>query len=146
MLTIVLIILSILLIVISTSRFSLHPFLALLVACLFFGFCSGMAPETIIQTINIGFGETIGKIGIIIISGVIIGAFLEQSGGAYALASQVLRVVGREVAASKSLLVRFRRASSVCVFCVGGFLWWLFRGFPGVACCRWPVACAFVRC
>lgn len=96
MLTIVLIILSILLIVISTSRFSLHPFLALLVACLFFGFCSGMAPETIIQTINIGFGETIGKIGIIIISGVIIGAFLEQSGGAYALASQVLRVVGQK--------------------------------------------------
>ncbi len=94
--TIILIILSILLIVISTSRLSLHPFLALMVACLFFGFGSGMAPEAIIQTINAGFGETIGKIGIIIIAGIVIGAFLEQSGGAYALASQVLRVVGQK--------------------------------------------------
>ena len=96
MLTLVLILLSVLLIVITTTKLSVHPFLALILASLFFGLLSGMNLELIITTINQGFGETIGKIGIIIIAGIIIGVFLEQSGGAYALAAQVLKLVGRK--------------------------------------------------
>jgi GntP family gluconate:H+ symporter len=50
--------------------------------------------DELIGTINDGFGSTIGGIGIIIIAGLIIGTFLEKSGGAYALAHIVLRIIG----------------------------------------------------
>ena len=90
MLLIFLIILSVFLIVIATSKFRVHPFLALLFVALFFGLASGMPLPSIVQSINDGFGRTIGSIGIVIIAGVIIGTFLEQSGGAYAMASTIL--------------------------------------------------------
>ena len=48
----------------------------------------------IIENINGGFGGTIGNIGIIIVAGIIIGAFLENSGGAQTLANFVLKIVG----------------------------------------------------
>lgn len=120
MLTISLIIISILLIIILTTKVSLHPFLALLIACLFFGICSGMELEHVILTINEGFGETIGKIGIIIIAGVIIGAFLEHSGGAYALANQVLRLIGRKRVHTAMGIIGY--IVSVPVFADSGFI------------------------
>jgi len=49
--------------------------------------------DTIIKSINDGFGNTLGKIGIVIALGVIIGAFLEYSGGAYKLAEIVIRII-----------------------------------------------------
>lgn len=44
--------------------------------------------------INAGFGKTIGSIGIVIIAGIIIGTFLEKTGGAYRLANVMLKVLG----------------------------------------------------
>lgn len=120
MFTIILIILSILLIILLTTRLSLHPFLALLVACLFFGIFSGMKPEQIILTINEGFGDTVGKIGIIIIAGVIIGAFLEHSGGAYALASKVLNLVGKKRVHTAMGIIGY--IVSIPVFADSGFI------------------------
>jgi len=81
-------------IIVASTRFKLHPFLALLAACLLFGVFSGLPLDELIKTINDGFGGTIGNIGIIIIAGLIIGTFLEKSGGAYALANLVLRIIG----------------------------------------------------
>ena len=94
MLTILLILLSILFIILTTARLKLHPFLALLAASFLFGLFSGVPLEEIITTINNGFGGTIGSIGIVIIAGIIIGTFLEQSGGAYALANLALKLIG----------------------------------------------------
>lgn len=45
---------------------------------------------------NDGFGGTIGKIGPIILIGVLIGALLEQSGGAIALANRLLKWIGEK--------------------------------------------------
>ncbi|GAB3533627.1 GntP family permease [Pontibacter brevis] len=79
-----------------------------------------MPLETIVQSINAGFGETLGKIGLIIIFGVIIGAFLENSGGAYALAEKVLRIVGQKrVTAAMGIIGYF---VSIPVFADSGFL------------------------
>ncbi len=120
MITIVLISLSILLIILLTTRLSLHPFLALILACLFFGFVSGMPPEQVIQTINNGFGSTVGKIGIIIIAGTIIGAFLEHSGGAYALANRVLKIVGKKQVHTAMGIIGY--IVSIPVFADSGFI------------------------
>lgn len=91
-----LLVLSVVFIVILTTRLNVHPFLALLGAALLFALLAGMPFATIIQSINDGFGGTLGKIGLVIILGVIIGAFLEYSGGAFRLAEAVLQIIGRK--------------------------------------------------
>ena len=83
-------------IIYMTAKLKVHPFIALLLVAIFYGFLSGMSLENIISSINEGFGTTLGKIGLIIILGVIIGAFLENSGAAYAIAEKVLKVIGKK--------------------------------------------------
>lgn len=117
---IILLIVSVLLIVISTSRYRFHPFLALLFVALFFGLLSGMSLGSIVESINQGFGGTIGQIGIVIIAGVIIGTFLEESGGAYAMANRVLKITGKkQVPLTMSIIGYF---VSIPVFADSGFV------------------------
>jgi len=86
--------LSVGLIVLMTARWRIHPFIALLLVAILYGIFAGMPFQQIIASVNTGFGNTLGGIGMIIILGVIIGAFLEHSGGAYALAEKVLGFTG----------------------------------------------------
>jgi len=69
-------IVSVILIILLTARLKVHPFIALLLVALMYGFLSGMPSADIINSVNEGFGKTLGGIGLIIILGVIIGAFL----------------------------------------------------------------------
>ena len=117
---IILLILSILFIVISSVKFKLHPFLALLFASIGFGVFSGMPLSTIVESINGGFGNTIGYIGIVIVSGCIIGTFLEKSGGAYTLAEKVLKIVGEKHVPLVMSIIGF--VVSVPVFADSGFV------------------------
>jgi GntP family gluconate:H+ symporter len=96
MLVIIVLILCILFIVFSSTKFKIHPFLALLFASLGFGILSGMPLSQIVLSINNGFGSTLGYIGIVIVAGTIIGIFLELSGGAYTLADRILRIIGEK--------------------------------------------------
>jgi GntP family gluconate:H+ symporter len=89
-------ILSVLLIVFLTARLRLHPLLALIIASLFYAFVTGMPLETIVNSINDGFGGTLGKIGLIVVFGIIIGTFLEKSGAALTLAENVLKLTGKK--------------------------------------------------
>ncbi len=81
--------LSVVLIVLMTARWRIHPFIALLVVAILYGLAVGMPFQQIIASVNTGFSNTLGGVGMIIILGVIIGAFLEHSGGAYALAKKI---------------------------------------------------------
>ena len=76
MLTILIFLFCIIFIIVASTRFKVHPFLSLLAAAFLFGFLPGMPLEKIIESVNSGFGGTIGNIGIIIVAGIIIGAFL----------------------------------------------------------------------
>lgn len=112
--------LSVALIILLTTRLQVHPFLALFLVAVLYGFLTGMPLAAIVQSINEGFGETLGKIGLIIIFGVIIGVFLENSGGAYTLADKVLRMVGQKrVTAAMGIIGYF---VSIPVFADSGFL------------------------
>jgi GntP family gluconate:H+ symporter len=120
MFLIILLVVSVLLIVISTSRYRFHPFLALLFVAVFFGLFSGMPLNFIVESINTGFGGTIGQIGIVILAGVIIGTFLEESGGAYAMANRVLKITGKkQVPLTMSIIGYF---VSIPVFADSGFV------------------------
>ena len=93
---IIILILAIAFIVLSTAKFKLHPFLALILAALGYGLFSGMPLNGIVKSINNGFGNTVGSIGIVIIAGCIIGTFLEKSGGAYVMAKGVMKLTGEK--------------------------------------------------
>ncbi|WP_445383702.1 GntP family permease [Robiginitalea sp. IMCC43444] len=89
-----LLVLAVIVIIYLTTRLSLHPFLALFLVSIAYALAVGMPLEAIVLAINDGFGGTLGKIGLIIVLGIIIGAFLEHSGGARTLAERVLKWIG----------------------------------------------------
>ncbi len=118
---IVLLIISILFIILTTSRLKWHPFFALLMAALGFGLLSGtMKPVEVVSSINTGFGNTIGYIGIVILAGSIIGKFLEKTGGAYRIAHSALKLTGKKNVPLALGIVGY--IVSIPVFCDSAFI------------------------
>ncbi|MEN6578660.1 MAG: GntP family permease [Phycisphaerales bacterium] len=112
---------SIVFIIVTTTRFKLHPFLALLFAAFGYGIsCGTMSLPEVVTAVNTGFGGTIGDIGIVILAGAIIGVFLERSGGALTLAERTIRVVGQKNVALAMGLIGY--IVSIPVFCDSGFV------------------------
>ena len=120
MITILVFLFCILFIVISSTRLNIHPFLSLIIAAFLFGLLTGMPLEKIIETINSGFGGTIGSIGIVIVAGIIIGSFLENSGGAQTLASIILKLVGQKRIHTAMAFMGY--VVSIPVFADSGFI------------------------
>jgi GntP family gluconate:H+ symporter len=120
MLHIVLLLLAVVAIIVLTTKFEVHPFLALLFAAIGFGIFSGMPLNVIIESINDGFGGTLGKIGLVIVIGVIIGEFLEKSGGAFAMAEVVLKIIGKNRVPTAMGVIGW--IVSIPVFCDSGFV------------------------
>ena len=117
-----LLLLSVFLIIILTARFKLHPFLALLLVGIGYGIATGMPLEGIIQSINDGFGGTLGKIGLVIVLGVIIGTFLENSGGAFTMAEKILKVIGKKRVPTAMGIIGYHQKSALCTESMQGFL------------------------
>jgi GntP family gluconate:H+ symporter len=120
MILILLLVASVALIIVLSTKLKVHAFLSLLIAALFFGLLSGMPFDTIVQSINAGFGETLGKIGMVIVLGVIIGEFLEKSGGAYKMAAAVVSVIGRKSVAAAMAFIGY--IVSIPVFADSAFI------------------------
>lgn len=117
---VLLLILAVAFIVLTTTRFNLHPFLALLFAAIFFGLFSGMPLTEVVSSIKEGFGVTLGNIGILIIAGTIIGVFLERSGGAFALAEKILKAIGEKHVPTAMAIIGYIVA--IPVFSDSGFV------------------------
>ena len=120
MVLLLLIFLSVLFIILSTTKLNLHPFLALIITTFFFGVFAGIPVRELLTTINQGFGGTIGNIGLLIIFGLIIGAFLEKSGGAFTLANTVLQWVGTKSIHAAMGIIGY--IVSIPVFADSGFI------------------------
>jgi gluconate:H+ symporter, GntP family len=118
--TLVALFLSIVLIIVLTTRIHIHPFLALFVAALFFGFLTEMPLDQLVAAVNDGFRDTVGKTGLIIIFGVIIGAFLENTGAAYILTEKLLNLVGRKNVTPAMAIIGY--IVSIPVFADSGYL------------------------
>jgi GntP family gluconate:H+ symporter len=120
MFLIIVLVVCVLFIVLSSTKLKIHSFLALLFAALVFGLLTGMPLTDIVQSLNTGFGNTLGYIGIVIVAGTIIGVFLEMSGGAYTLADWILRIIGQKhVPLAMGLIGWF---VSIPVFADSGFV------------------------
>src|SRR5690606_37911675 len=117
---IITILFSIAAIVLLITKLKLHPFLSLLLVSIVMGLVSGMAPEAVITAVRDGFGGTIGKIGLVIILGILIGAFLEKSGGAIVLANSMLALVGKKRVITAMGIIGY--VISIPVFAASGFV------------------------
>ena len=96
MFTLLIILLAFAFIIVSIIKFEIHPFLALFVGAILYGLLAGMPTELIIQSISEGFGGVLGSIGLLILLGVIIGTFLEKTGGAFVIAQKILGWIGEK--------------------------------------------------
>ena len=82
------------LVIISSARFRINPFLSLMLAALLAGLVAGIPPQEIIPIMTKGFGDMAGAIGLIITLGTLIGVILEESGAAQSIAQVFLRWLG----------------------------------------------------
>lgn len=114
------IILSVVLIVVLTAVFKVHPFLSLLAGAFFVGITSGMPLLTVVENVNEGFGGLMKGIGLVIVAGTIIGVILEKSGAAYRMAEVVLRLIGEKRPQLAMSLIGY--IVSIPVFCDSGFI------------------------
>ena len=107
-------------IIVATTRFKMHPFIALIVTSYGIGLAGGLTPEETITALTGGFGKTIGYIGIVIACGCIIGMVLERSGCALVMANFMVKIIGK----TRSVLaMSFTGALvSIPVFCDSGYV------------------------
>ncbi len=120
MVLILLLVAAIACLILATNRLSLHPFLALLFVAIGYGVLAGMPLDRVASSLNEGFGSTVGHIGILIVAGTIIGTFLERSGGAFALAERMIRVIGERRVPLAMALIGW--LVSIPVFADSGFV------------------------
>ncbi|MCS4434248.1 GntP family permease [Aquiflexum gelatinilyticum] len=96
MLTLLTILFALALILIAIVKYDIHPFLALFVGAILYGLLSGMPVDLILKSITDGFGGVLGSIGLLILLGVIMGTFLEKTGGALVIAEKILSWIGEK--------------------------------------------------
>jgi GntP family gluconate:H+ symporter len=117
---IMLLVLAVLVLIYATSKMKMNAFVVLISIAFLYGVAIGMPLSTVVQTIKDGFGGTLGAIGIVIISGTIIGIILEKTGAAISITEAILKVVGKNRA---PLAMSFTGwVVSIPVFCDSGFV------------------------
>ncbi|KQA20763.1 GntP family permease [Vibrio metoecus] len=107
-------------IVLATTKFKIHPFLALLLAAFLGAFAYGLPADTIAKTITTGFGGILGYIGLVIVLGTIIGVILEKSGAAITMADTVIKLLGERFPTLTMSIIGY--IVSIPVFCDSGFV------------------------
>ena len=107
-------------IILSTARWKLNAFLALLLTAYGVGLAARMPAKDIATNINAGFGGLMTSIGLVIVMGTIIGVFLEKSGAAVKMAETVLKVVGEKRPGLAMSIIGY--IVSIPVFCDSGFV------------------------
>ncbi|MHA7129585.1 GntP family permease [Algoriphagus namhaensis] len=96
MLTLLIILFALALILIAIVKYDIHPFLALFCGAILYGLLAGMDGELILKSISEGFGGVLGSIGLLILLGVMMGTFLEKTGGAIVIANKILSWIGEK--------------------------------------------------
>ncbi|PUA80410.1 GntP family permease [Nocardioides currus] len=73
----------------------LHPFLALMLGAAVMGAVAGVAPLDIVNSFTVGFGGTVGSVGLLIALGAMIGKILADSGGSDTIVDTIIGRVGK---------------------------------------------------
>ena len=119
LLTSIIVGISIIAIIILTSRLKLEAFIALFLVSIFLALAV-LPVKTIVSTIQEGFGSTMGTIGFLIILGAIIGITLDKTGGTLSIARFILSKTGENRSARALGIIGF--ITGLPIFCNSGFI------------------------
>ncbi len=92
----IILILFLLLLIYSISKWNIHPFIALIITALGLGVSMGLGGENTVNVLLKGFSETLRWIAIIIILGAFIGEVLQENGGAFRIADKIVKWAGKK--------------------------------------------------
>ena len=112
--------LGVLVLVLCTVKFKIHPFFALIATTVTFAVVSGMNLEEMLAAFTSGMGGTMADIGLVIALGTVTGALLEKSGAAETMAKTILKITGRKHAALGLAITGY--FVSIPVFCDSAFV------------------------
>ncbi len=110
----------IILIVVLTAKYKVHPFFALLLACFVVGFGVEMSFDAILGVVKEGFGRILQSLGLIIVMGTTLGVLLEHSGCTKVMAKWILKRTGEKRAPLAMSITGF--IVGLPVFCDSGFI------------------------
>ena len=114
-----LVIISILGIILLTSRFKLNAFISLFIVSLFLA-VSILPNKDILNVIREGFGSTMASIGLLIIFGTIIGVILDKTGGTLSIANYILKKTGQNRLVAALGIAGF--ITGLPIFCNSGYI------------------------
>lgn len=83
------------LLIYSISKWKLHPFVALILAAIILGLLVGLDGANTVEVLLDGFASTMKWIAIVVILGAFIGEVLNETGGAVRIAEKILKLVGQ---------------------------------------------------
>jgi gluconate:H+ symporter, GntP family len=115
----ILVIISIVAIILLTSKWKLNAFIALFLVSLFLAIAV-IPGKDVIKIMKDGFGNTMGSTGFLIILGAIIAIILDKTGAAITLARYILSRTGGSNAAAALGITGF--IAGMSVFCDAGFI------------------------
>jgi GntP family gluconate:H+ symporter len=107
-------------IILLTTRWKVHPFFALLIACFLVGLGVQMNVPTILTTIKSGFGHIMQSLGLIIVLGTTLGVLLEHSGCTKVMANYILKKTGEKNSPLAMSITGF--IVGLPVFCDSGYI------------------------
>lgn len=119
LLTSILVVVSIFLIILLTSKMKLQAFVALFIVSVFLAFTT-LPPEKVVSTIKEGFGGTMASIGFLIILGAMIGITLDKTGATVSIARFILSKTGESRSPQAIGITGF--IAGIPIFCDSGFI------------------------
>jgi GntP family gluconate:H+ symporter len=120
MLVILGLVLGVIVLVLCTVKFKIHPFFALIATTVTFAVVSGMNLQDMLDAFTSGMGGTMADIGLVIALGTVTGALLEKSGAAETMAKTILKITGKKHAALGLAITGY--FVSIPVFCDSAFV------------------------
>jgi GntP family gluconate:H+ symporter len=84
------------LLLVMVMKFKLHAFLSLTIVSLLTAVAAGIPAGYLVETMVDSFGGTLGNVALLVAIGAMLGALVETSGGAKALADRMIQIFGED--------------------------------------------------
>ncbi|MGJ7029608.1 GntP family permease [Niabella hirudinis] len=108
------------LIILLSTRYKVHPFFSLSVACFVTGGLGGMDVTAILALMKEGFGKIMSSLGFIIALGTALGMVLQANGATTAMANAIIKRVGNKRSAFAMSFTGF--IVGLPIFCDSGYV------------------------
>lgn len=116
----ILLLVSILLIILLSSKYKFNTFYVLFVVAILVGIVAQFSGEEVIKNLKAGFGHTLEKIGLLIILGTTLGVILDKTKATISIANYILKKTGEKKAGLAITLIGF--SIGLPIFCDSGFI------------------------